>query len=69
VTAPIKRVKNINPQAWRRIKAWGELRGLEIGPALELLIDLQEERERLAVAGAVRDRRGGAPGHVASGSR
>lgn len=44
---PIKRVKNMDQATWNKIVAWGRLRGLDIGPTLQLLIELQLERERL----------------------
>ena len=47
MTQPIKRVKNMDPATWNKIVAWGRLRGLDLAPTLQLLIELQLERERL----------------------
>ena len=44
---PIKRVKNMDQATWNTIVAWGRLRGLDIAPTLQLLIELQLEREWL----------------------
>lgn len=48
---PIKRVKNMDQDAWNKIIAWGKLRGLDLAPTLKLLIELQLEREHLDTVG------------------